>query len=285
MREMTEQFLNLLYDPGESFCISPNKYGYHSVQKEDLDGEIKLLSPSEKMGDALITEDEILLAAINPIKGYRVDRNVTAHRSFLVEIDDGTLESQKEYIEKSGLPYSVCVYSGNKSLHYGIVLKYELPRSAWKHIAQWILNILTLADQQVKNPSRSIRFPGNKRKDGRQLVQSLVDIKERVDVEDLFDWLNKFPDKKPVQRIRKKVSGKFPSINNIPKKVIKTIEDGIEDNRNSTWFWVACYWASANFDLDVTINALERFYEEDSDFQRREWEGCIKSAFKHIQGI
>jgi len=283
MKKMTSQFLNLMFNPDEHVCISPDKYGYHSIEQNTIGDDIYLVSPNPDVETKKISENDIISVAINPIKGFRQDRFVTAYRSFMVELDTGGLHQQSQYIDSLGMPYSACIFSGNKSLHYAIVLGYGLPKSAWKHTAQWILNVVTQADQQVKNPSRAIRFPGNQRPGGK--IQSLVKMKERVETEDLFAWLNKFPDAKP-KPVRKKVGRRnTDSVRRIPKRVIDTLNDGIDIDRNSTWFSLACSMISIGYDLDDTMGYFENHFEEDADFQRKEWETCINSAYKHMQGV
>lgn len=286
---MSADFLKLLFNPGETICVSSNKYGYHSIEQSSLDGEICLISPNEETAPITVLEKDIVLVAINPIKGYRRDENVTAFRSFLVEVDTGSLEEQKEYIESSGMPRSFCVFSGNKSLHYAIVLDEDFPDiSSWRFFNQWILNILKNADQQVKNPSRSIRFPGNKRSDGKKLTQALVEMKGRVKQEDFLRWIYSHPDKKPIKE-KKIMMGDFYQgaldITKIPQDVLDILYNGITENRNGTWFYVACRIAKLGFEMNNVINYLQQYYQEETDFKRKEWEGCIKSAYKRVLGV
>ena len=52
------------------------------------------------------------------------------------------------------------------------------------------------------------RDRGNRRKDGKQLVQTLVDYKERVDLDVLLDWLDQKPELNPrLNRPKKKPLG------------------------------------------------------------------------------
>lgn len=288
MTEMSSNFLKLLFNPGETICVSSNKFGYHSVEQSALDGEIPLISPNEKIAPSTILEKDVILVAINPITGWRRDEDVTAFRTFLIEVDTGSLEEQKKYIEASGMPYSACIFSGNKSLHYAIVLDEDFPDiSSWRWFNQWLLKILTQADQQVKNPSRSIRFPGNKRKDGKALVQALVEMKGRVKQEDFLKWIYSHSDKKPAKE-KKIVMGDFYQgaldVTKIPQDVLDIIHGGINENRNGTWFYVACRIAKLGFEMNNVINYLQQYYQEETDFKRREWETCIKSAYKRVQG-
>ena len=288
MTESTRDFLKLLFNDGETVCVSPYKYGYHSIEQIALDGDVHLISPNEEKPPITIKEKDINLIAINPIKGYRRDENVTAFRTFLIEMDSGSLEEQKTYIEGSGMPYSVCVFLGNKSLHYAIVLDEDLPSlSVWHWYNKWLLNVLSRADNQLVSPSRSIRFPNNKRRDGKKLTQSLVSLKKRISQEEFFKWLYQFEDKKP--EIKKKIIKNdiyvgMPDVSKIPKDVMRILTDGITENRNATWFYVTCRIAKLGFEMQNVMNYLEQFFQEEKDFPRREWESCIKSAYKRVQG-
>lgn len=289
MRKLTENFLKLFFNEGEEICVQDDKYAYHSVSQDSLKGQIKLISKSEKVlqKERYITERDISLVSLNPIKGFRLDKNTTAFRSFLVEIDEGRLVDQQKYIEESGLPYSICVFSGNKSLHYGIVLSSDLVSlQVWRHINKWILNILSKADQQTLNPTRNIRFPGNRRKDGKQMVQSLVDIRGRVALGELFAWLSRHPDKKPKDKKPPILNPDFvaePIVAKLPKyfhEMVGRLKNGEQPNRNSSWFHVACIMARYNFTLESMVSYLSKFFYEEDDFSEREWVGCIKSGYQ-----
>lgn len=289
MTETTARFLNLFFEPGETISVSPNKYGYHSIEQSDVAGDITLISPKEDLAPVVISEKDINLIAINPVNGWRRDENVTKFRSFLVEIDTGTLEEQKQYIKESKMPYSVCVFSGNKSLHFGIVLDEPLPSiSMWRFYNQWLLNTLPKTDQQLKNPTRCIRFPGNRRANGKQLIQALVEMNGRVKQEDFFRWLFEHEDKKPVSRKRMLTDDDIfpgmPDFDKLPKDVKEHLANGVTSSRNATWFYIACRMAEKGFSFNQTMSYLEGKFQEETDFPRREWENCLKSAFKRVNG-
>lgn len=289
MKKTTRQILDLFFNKGETICISPGKYGYHSINMDDINGEICLVSPKEDIKPEFIKEDDIALMAINPISGFRRDDSVTAFRSFLVEIDEGDLASQKAYIDSLEMPYSICIFSGNKSLHYGIVLKKDLISiSLWRTVCQWILNIVENADQLTKNPSRSIRFPGHQRKDGKKLKQAIVDINDRISQEELFAWLNKWPHLKPKPALDEKKYdvNNIPTLEDMPPWFFETLgklKDQTQGDRNNTWFLLACKMAAHNFTLEEMIAYLQNFFEEESDFKQNEWLTCIKSGYKRMQ--
>ncbi|HLD91617.1 MAG TPA: hypothetical protein VI911_11520 [Patescibacteria group bacterium] len=283
MKDTTEQILKLFFDTNETICVSSNKYGYHSVCQSSLNGEITLISPNDPKKTVSITESDINLMAINPISGFRKDENVTAFRSFLVEIDDGPLPEQQRYIDSMEMPYSVCIFSGNKSLHYGIVLNEDLPDyGTWRIYAEWILNIMNRADQMTKNPSRSIRFPGNIRHDGAKLPQQLIKLSGRIPLNRLNIWLSKYPQCKPMPIIPK-IPSSVPSVLDIPPWILEELQSGITNERNNTWFRIAMTLASKNFLESEIISILEPYFTEQRDFKYQEWLTSIQSAIKRSQ--
>lgn len=306
MKELSQQFLSTLFTPGEEICLSPNKYAHKSIPWENIGPEFTIETQGKKEELVTISEDDIILVAINPIKGEKNDANVTAFRTFLMELDDGDVWEQKQYIDELKMPYSVCVFSGNKSLHYGITLNMDLPDiTIWQDINQWILNIVKRADQQNKNPTKSIRFPGNKRKDGKGLVQTLVDIKGRVDYWNLVEWLNKYPNLNPMyEREYKEVEKRVKEAENrIQRLRIENGEDGLASiiptnvlefltndiigtkfgGRNADWHWACRRLAEAGMDEDLIEYIIAPHFSEESDFTMTEWKGIIKSAVKHTR--
>jgi hypothetical protein len=270
MKEMTKNFLNLFFNPGEEICFSPNKYAIPSKPQEEID------------------EENTVLVAINPIKGQRNDENVTAYRTFMVECDDGNLASQYKYIKDSGFPYSYCCFSGNKSLHFALVLDHEIPSShIYRHTYQWILNILAQADQKTKNPSRSIRFPGVIREEtGKE--QKLLHIKKRISLDELGDWLNKHVEKKPVALTNNRGRSAKPNWKGIKKWARDNLEEGIhnlEGSRNQKWMAIGCEWALNGYDLERTIHLLQIYFQEQSDFKEKEWLTAVKSGWNYANKI
>jgi hypothetical protein len=270
MKKITNKFLNLFFNQGEEICFSANKYAY----------------PSEPQNN--INEEKTVLVAINPIKGQRKDENVTAYRTFMVECDDMGLREQLNYIKDSGFPFSYCCFSGNKSLHFALVLDHDIPSDhIYRHTYQWILNILEKADQKTKNPSRSIRFPNVIRPDtGKQ--QSIYYIGERISLEKLSEWLNKFPHKMPEVLSRPRGRSQTPNFEGIKPWVAQSLIIGIhnmEGSRNQRWMSIGCEFALNGYDLDSTIYYLEQFFQEQSDFKQREWLTAVKSGWNYADKI
>jgi hypothetical protein len=297
MDDTGKKLLNLMFREGETVCVSPNKYGYHSIPLEAAMGDEKvILVPTEesckkrnipwddKACEHVETSD-LILAALNPIEGFREDRNCKAFRNFLMEMDVGPLKEQIAYIQKLGLPYSAAVFSGGKSIHFLVALEENLEtEERWRHVNHWMLSILTLADQKCQNPSRSIRIPGAYReKDNPEKKQRLVEAKERIKFADLLAWLEKFPEAKPKPKEKRVVSTEV-DFDKLKPWVVKALINGLDPRkgRNQQWFAIACDFALAGYTEDDTMDILSRYFQEDRDFKEREWKSAIKSGFKYI---
>lgn len=290
MHETGRKLLELMFQKGESVCVSPNKYGYHSIDLEGAFQEpVRLVSTKFRDDNKSVEEateehpgHDIKLVALNPIQGWREDGNCKAFRNFLIELDVGPLNQQRDYIHRLGMPYSAIVFSGSKSLHFLISLDEDLPsEKVWRHLAQWILNIATNSDQNCKNPSRSIRIPGAVRDDKKQL---LVEFKGKVPLQELIDWLKKHPNAMPVPKEKKPFTGTI-DFSRIRPWVVKALTmDGLDPSkgRNKQWFAIAYDFALAGYDEDTAIDFLEQYFDEDRTFKEREWLSAIRSAYKTV---
>lgn len=261
---MKDKFLDLFFDSGEMVNLCVSKFDTSVLPKEFLD------------------VNNAVLCCINPLKDTRKDCNVSSYRNFLIEVDTMSLKEQLEYIEKMKMPYSCCVYSGNKSFHFGICLKENLPETAYRYLYQWILNIMSHADQQCKTPSRMIRFPDNVRPEtGKK--QSLYKLEKRLDLADLYVWLSKFPEKKPIVEVKKEIVANPGEKLDVPAWVKKKLVGGMDigKSRNAQWFGVGCEFGKAGYSIEETISVLENYYIEESDFGRKEWEVAVTQGFKH----
>lgn len=284
-----KEFLNLFFNEGESFCVSNSKYSYHSItQEEFLSPSFTLNSPNAKVRPFQVNKEDIVLMALNPIKGFKKDENVTAFRTFLIEADNGSLLEQKDYIKSMEMPYSCCIFSGNKSLHYAIILDEDLNTlNEYQFYSRWIHNIMSKADATTLSPSFAIRYPFNKRKDGKQLIQSLVEMKGRVKKNDLVNWLTQHPDKRPVVHTKVAKSTTPPDPRKLPPWLLEQFAEGLDfsNGRNNTWFKIAARLAEANYEEDDIVDILDYYYDEEPDFTRREFLTCIKSAYKKVNNV
>jgi len=271
-----------MFRPGETVCVSPNQFGYHSIPLEMAMSDTVTLVPTDaKWPIAQKPSIEMQLVALNPIRGFRQDNNCTAFRNFLIEMDVGPLPQQLAYIERLRMPYSAAIFSGGKSLHFLISLDRDLPdQKTWRLLSEWILGVCTAADQMTKNPSRSIRIPGPIRDKSRQV---LARYKGAVTFSELRTWLELHPEQKPKPRIKKVASGTF-DFNRLAPWVIKRLTEGLDPQkgRNGQWYAIAYEFALAGYSEDGTIEILNGYYSEDSDFKEKEWLTAISSAFNHV---
>ena len=287
---MLRNFLSVLFDSGEEVCASDSKYAYLSMPLESLyQSKVTLVSQNEAIYPKKVGIENVQLIAINPIKGNRQDENCTAFRTFLVEVDDMPLKDQYDYIQSIGMPYSVCVFSGSKSLHFGITLAEDLNSiETYRYLANWILNIANKADKNTKNPSRSIRVPDAIRGDKKQ---KLVEIKGRIPLEQLNAWLSEFDHlRPPPPRTYSEVSEKV-GLDTLPVWVTAALKDGVSSyaisnggGRNQQWFKIFCEFAKRGYTSDEYMSLLNKYFDEEKDFKRQEWETIAKSAEKFKVG-
>lgn len=291
IHEDARKVLELMFRPGEMVCVSPNKYGYHSVPFEDLYKEtVCLQSPNEQFGAEVVKTDTLILAALNPINGYRLDENCYRYRNYLVEMDQGSQDLQLFYVrDQLQMPYSAAIFSGNKSLHFLISLDRDLPsEDAYRHISLWTRAIATMADRNCINPSRSIRIPGAQRPEGK--MQTLVEFRGPVKIEEMAVWLNNWPDSKPKKEERvPHIDGEPFDWGRVKPFVFNKLNEGISKEtstkgRNSDWFAIACEFAILGLSYEETTNILSEFFIPERDFKAKEWKIILKSAFKKFGG-
>lgn len=282
MHSDSVKLLNLMFNSDEAICVSPNKWGYHSIAlNEVLSSKIKLVSPNAYPTQEIST-DKLLLCALNPILGFRRDENTTAFRNYLIELDVGTEKEQLEYVKSYGIPYSACVFSGSKSLHFLISLDQDLPNEKiYRYLAEWFLNVLTLADQNCKNPSRSIRLPGAERELGK--FQMLRELHGKVSLKEFVGWLAKYPNAKPRPQAKRQVTENGFDVSKVGSWVLYRLNNGLDlaKGRNKEWFSFACELALAGFTLEDTEAFLGKYYVPERSFPEKEWRLAISQGFNH----
>jgi hypothetical protein len=166
-----EEFLNALYEPNDWVCSADNKYGNESKPLEEVYNN----------------ECYITLNALRR-ESTRADRNVTTLRNFLVEFDDLILDQQLDYVKKVGMPFTTCVFSGNKSFHFVLSLKEPCADKAeYDRIVRWLYAAVPEADPSCKNPSRFTRLGCGTHQNG--TPQDIEILNERIDKEELLTWL------------------------------------------------------------------------------------------------
>ena len=201
-------------------------------------------------------------------------------------MDDDTLPKQLKYVKDMEMPYSACVYSGSKSLHFAITLDQDLPSyEIYYYYATWILNVMDKADKNTKNPSRSIRMAGAMRETGRE--QKLVQIFDRISLSTLNAWLSNFEKMRPKnffaekrEKVERPESGRADLI---PTWVMFELDNGIDTSRgrNSRWFQLASEFGKAGFSEEETVNFLDEYFTPEYDFKKAEWLIAVRSGVKN----
>lgn len=275
--------LRLMFNDGETVCPSNNKYSYHSIPLENaMDGRITLVSKDDTKLRYCDPSD-LILVGINPINGFRLDENVTVFRSFLWEVDVGTIPEQIKYLKALNVPISAQVFSGNKSVHAITVLDEPIENEkTYRYLYEWAHRIITLADKNCKNPSRSIRIPGAYREPNKQ--QRLISIGKRIKTDDFMKWLRKYEHLRPTIKEKRIPTGKgdFGLLSPWARGMISKGVEFSKRGRNQTWYALAMDFALAGYTEEQTIEKLSECFTEERDFKEKEFLVTIGSAFKKV---
>ena len=113
---------------------------------------------------------------INPLstlQGGRKNDNIHAYRHVLAEFDDGDPEEQRRTLETSGLPITLIVTSGKRSIH-GWIRVDAANKQEWDERRDQIFAQLK-CDLKNNDPARVSRCPGVLREvDGVRVLQALL---------------------------------------------------------------------------------------------------------------
>ena len=158
-----KRFLQTAFAPTEVVCIcdcvedgKPTSAGSFITIEEWINRfdnpESRILSP----------EREGIFVRINPFRPNLYsgsDNDVSAYRHVLVEFDDKPKAEQEKLFRDSGLPISVLIDSGGKSIHAWV--RVDAPnRKEWDARRDVIYSSIPGIDAKNKNPSRYSRLPG-----------------------------------------------------------------------------------------------------------------------------
>jgi len=282
MTENAQKLFKLLFKEGESVCVSPSQYGFHSVPQEALLSPCVELVSNKKGFHVQVPIENLEMVSINPISGARNDENCTSFRNFLVEMDDMPLKEQAAYIADSGLPFSGLVFSGGKSYHFLICLDESLPDlDIYRFYSSWILEALDKADPSTKNPSRSTRIPDHLREGGSK--QELLYCGESVTIGRLQAWLNGFERKRPVPKVNDWVPNPDFDFKYLHPKTRDQLFNGVDasNGRNNAWFMIGRDFGLKGCDLEAAMVFLREKFHPEHDFTSQEWQNTIESGYKY----
>jgi|ERR1035437_639583 hypothetical protein len=281
------ELVKLMFNENEHICVSDSKYAYASSPiKIGTSQEVPLISNNPDIPTRIVDGSKLILMAINPMKegANRQDSNVSAFRSFLVEMDVGDRDTQINTLAHYGFPFSAQIWSGSKSIHTITTLSEDLnTEKEYRIIADWIFNIITYADRNCANVSRSVRIPNAIRPEtGKE--QELIELKSRITHKELFDWLNKYPHLRPKAKEKRIIPEGQYDFSRLSPWARGMLTKGIDfkRGRNQTWYALAMDFALAGATEEVTIEILGKHFQEEHDFKEKEWLTTIASAFKTV---
>lgn len=253
-------FLKLLFDPADRTCFAQNPY----------DTSLSVIEPDSHfyMGPYF---------SINAMQHTRTDQNVTKHRTFLLEFDSLPLAQQRPLVNKSGLPVSAIVFSGNKSYHFFVCLETPVSAAEYADIAKRLHMLLPDADKSTKNPSRLARLADVQRPDT-QVTQALIFLGSRVSNETLLNFLPPLPVAAPKEP--KTSTSRFQRMALIearrnPDMVMREL--GI-NGRNNFFFWLGQRLQEDNQDYNFRVTYLEDVYSNLNDQSGFSWREAKAAA-------
>jgi len=219
----------------------------------------------------------------------RADCNVIKYRNIMIEMDSCSIPEQKVYIKQSRMPYSTCVYSAGKSLHFIISLETPLQseeeyRCWWKAIDKIMKNLGAKIDPSSVNPSSFSRCPNAYREDKGQ-IQHLLKVNERVKNEVMVDWFASHgvsPDDFKRQAVYETVMNSAPLFDSkatdaerfeVVKRFMKD-EPYVKGNINNWQFKAGCLGKAVGLSESVFTSFVR---DQFGPIDRR---GAISSAYK-----
>jgi phage gp16-like protein len=219
----------------------------------------------------------------------RADCNVVKYRNIMIEMDSCPIPEQKVHIRESQMPYSTCVYSGGKSLHFIISLVTPLEteieyRCWWKAIFKIMANRGAGLDPSSQNPSSFTRCPNVYREDKGQ-IQHLLKINARVKNEDMIAWFKSqgvTPDDFKREAVYDSVRENVPHVDSnatdaerfeVVKRFMKD-DPYVKGNMNNWQFKAGCVCKAVGLREDV---ATEFIRQQFGPIDKR---GAIASAYQ-----
>lgn len=261
----TAQFFQAIFNADELTCFS-------------MTAKATFLS---KVSDWSERQDPFF--SVNPLHTSRADANVTAFRTFLIECDKLPKHEQLEYIKGLGMPWTTCVDSGGKSVHFTICLDRDLPNeAAYRKLAARIHRVVDKADHTTKNPSRFSRVGGAIRDNGKE--QKILGIRGRVSIEVLENWLSQFPD---VKQEAEPMAAVGKGEGQLSAQTLNFIfHKQAPDGRNRALFMAACEFYRAGYTVQRAEGFLRQAFDfegKDADFTEQEFMSTLYSAYRRAE--
>jgi hypothetical protein len=278
-----EEFLgNDMFRPASPnrWCLNKDSSSWLSVNSGFE--EIEVLNPI----DDVLAEEAIKSGALKSGVG---DDTVKSMRNYLFEMDEASLEEQRQYIDKlKGKVINRSVFSGSKSYHNRITINSPEKISKEEYHFIWkCLNKLFFddkADAQCKNPSRRTRVGNAYRKDKKCGQDVLVNNDNILYCYNFFHekWLdkNKEEEKERIRIIKETKRRQKLNLSNKKSSVINnkkiryyldtpfTRESGNGDSNRSLYVAICvCLTADDDETLNIVLDKArsERWTKKELD--------------------
>jgi hypothetical protein len=183
-----KRFLTAAFAQGETVCICEQVEEGRPITSGSFLPIEEWIKRFDTPDSILLRKDRIegVFVRINPFRPNLYsgsDNDVSAYRHVLVEFDELPKAEQEQRLRASGLPISVLIDSGGKSIH-GWVRVDAATRQEWDSRRDEIYKAIPGIDPKNKNPSRFSRLPGAWRGDSQQKL-----LATSIGANSWEDWL------------------------------------------------------------------------------------------------
>jgi hypothetical protein len=183
-----KRFLTTAFAQGETVCICEQVEEGRPITSGSFLPIEEWIKRFDTPDSILLRKDRIegVFVRINPFRPNLYsgsDNDVSAYRHVLVEFDELPKAEQEQRLRASGLPISVLIDSGGKSIH-GWVRVDAATRQEWDSRRDEIYKAIPGIDPKNKNPSRFSRLPGAWRGDSQQKL-----LATSIGANSWEDWL------------------------------------------------------------------------------------------------
>lgn len=157
------RFLQAAFAPTEVVCICDAVEDSRPVSAGSFIPIEEWIARFDDPASRILSQErEGIFVRINPFKPNLYsgsDNDISAYRHVLVEFDDKPKPEQEKLFRDSGLPITVLIDSGGKSIHAWV--RVDAPnRKEWDARRDLIYSLIPGVDAKNKNPSRYSRLPG-----------------------------------------------------------------------------------------------------------------------------
>lgn len=194
------------------------------------------LEPLKKLTPLMGTDDRknglfVTKQRCTSVNGWCDSANATAFDTFVVEFDRCCLlDEQLALLDKSGMPRSGLVFSGNKSIHCLIVLAKPVIESRFREIIAALAGVFPQADRAVlKDLNGFFRFPSIEKGCFQPLIEWSGPVKNKV----FEDWLAKHASEDATDLRDSECGEKGEDSDGLERRILTKIRELINEIRST----------------------------------------------------